>query len=110
MSPGPARGRPSSFTSLHTAPRRPALAPSWWLDRQGAQRVPPRVSGTRRSEVKEEDRASARAGGHERSRVPDALGNAPTAGVRVPDALGNAPPRGRSVVGYPSATRYGRVA
>src|SRR5213596_1711580 len=53
MSPGPGVARPSSFTSLCTAPHRPDLAPLEHFD-ESQPGAPPRVSGDRRSEVKEE--------------------------------------------------------
>jgi hypothetical protein len=58
MSPGAglAAGA-SSFTSLRKAPHRPARAALFAFDEGRAPRCPPRASGARRSEVKEEARA-----------------------------------------------------
>ena len=74
--------RPSSLTSLHTAPHHSARNDTVAV--QGLrkrQRFLRRMPGDRRSEVKEEGRmvsarsdwAVNRAGGHERSRSPDSL-------------------------------------
>src|SRR5438477_8689849 len=55
--PSRALARLSSFTSLCTTPRRPDRAPSKHFD-EVKPRCPPRVSGDRRSEVKEEGLAA----------------------------------------------------
>jgi len=58
MSPGAGLAADaSSLTSLRKAPHQPAPEALWVFDQTEAPPCPPRVSGGRRSEVKEEGRA-----------------------------------------------------